>query len=280
MEPKEPVVNPRSRSSFSQMKLRIAIQKRKKDKKDKQISTQDKDPIQYHPKDQSLAKKRVVLLKAKKKHLLAKDYAEARTLAASISQKTTREQAQWLSNHLMTWQEKSPKNEEDVGSATLSPDALLSLPKLSAQLQDNILAIDPHIADTSSLKTGEPKMIIISPAAMNIVNVHKQCPNLKIQKLFAKHIKINEQIDILKTTKIAIGGCTPNRLQKLVESGALLLDKLQYIILDTSLDGKQRTMFDIPEVSHDFWMLWSRYLAEKVNSCGVKMVICAVSGPD
>ena len=62
----------------------------------------------------------------------------------------------------------------------------------------------------------------------------------KIMKLFAKHLKVEEQETMLSSTKAAIAVGTPNRLLKLAERGSLKLGRLRYIILDVQLDSKKR----------------------------------------
>lgn len=59
-------------------------------------------------------------------------------------------------------------------------------------------------------------------------------------KLFAKHLKVEEQETMLSSTKAAIAVGTPNRLLKLAERGSLKLGRLRYIILDVQLDSKKR----------------------------------------
>ncbi len=52
-----------------------------------------------------------------------------------------------------------------------------------------------------------------------------------VAKLFAKHFKVDEQVEVLKAfTPIGCG--TPNRLAKLADIGALNLDHLKLLIID------------------------------------------------
>ncbi len=59
-------------------------------------------------------------------------------------------------------------------------------------------------------------------------------------KLFAKHIKVGEQEELLKGQVVGVGAGTPARLKALADSGALRLDRLSLVVLDVSLDAKQR----------------------------------------
>ncbi|KAJ3054086.1 cms1 ribosomal small subunit [Rhizophlyctis rosea] len=122
---------------------------------------------------------------------------------------------------------------------------------------------------------GSPRVIIITSSAIRAVNLIRLVKTLgKCAKLFAKHLKVSEQVALLKTEKTPIAVGTPNRILKLLEdgegmtarhlrarehglivylfTGALDLEKLAYVILDGShRDTKERTLFTIPEIKTD-----------------------------
>lgn len=62
----------------------------------------------------------------------------------------------------------------------------------------------------------------------------------RVAKLFAKHFKLEEQQQELQSRCVNIATGTPNRMAKLAEIAALKLGRLQFLILDTALDAKQR----------------------------------------
>ncbi|XP_073440469.1 protein CMSS1 isoform X4 [Dendrobates tinctorius] len=71
----------------------------------------------------------------------------------------------------------------------------------------------------------------------------------KIMKLFAKHLKIKDQIKWLENNVIHLGVGTPERIKALIEQDGLSLQSLKYLVLDWNWrDKKQRRMVDIPEV--------------------------------
>lgn len=49
----------------------------------------------------------------------------------------------------------------------------------------------------------------------------------KIAKLFAKHFKVQDQVDLLSKQYFPVAVGTPNRLSKLVELGALSLSRVK-----------------------------------------------------
>ena len=78
----------------------------------------------------------------------------------------------------------------------------------------------------------------------------------EIAKLFARHFKLAEHIAYVKKTKMNIAVGTPGRIRGLVEAedGVLKLDKLRFLVVDANYtDGKERTIFDIPETVKDLF---------------------------
>lgn len=80
---------------------------------------------------------------------------------------------------------------------------------------------------------GCPLIVIVCASANRAVDIIKSVSKglkCKVAKLFSRHVKIQEQIDILKKHHpIAVG--TPNRLHKLIELGALSLTQTKLILI-------------------------------------------------
>ncbi|ETE66229.1 hypothetical protein L345_07998, partial [Ophiophagus hannah] len=86
----------------------------------------------------------------------------------------------------------------------------------------------------------------------------------KVMKLFAKHLKIQEQMQMLEKDVVHVGVGTPGRIKALIQQGrklqynlpsfpfsseGLKLTSLKYFILDWNhRDQKLRRLIDIPEV--------------------------------
>ncbi|XP_063812325.1 protein CMSS1 [Pseudophryne corroboree] len=82
---------------------------------------------------------------------------------------------------------------------------------------------------------------------MKLVNAFRG--ETKAIKLFAKHIKIKEQIKYLEKTIIHLGVGTPARIKALIEQDGLSLRSLKYLVWDWNWrDVKLRRMVNIPEV--------------------------------
>ncbi|KAG0147310.1 hypothetical protein CROQUDRAFT_656233 [Cronartium quercuum f. sp. fusiforme G11] len=111
---------------------------------------------------------------------------------------------------------------------------------------------------TPTTVPGSPAILVIASAALRAVDLCRQVkpllPSPKITggvaKLFARHFKLQEHITHLNSALVAIGVGTPNRISKLIESKALKLDRLRWLLLDTTwLDAKSYSLPDLPEAA-------------------------------
>ncbi|MGH0140635.1 UNVERIFIED_CONTAM: hypothetical protein FKN15_043675 [Acipenser sinensis] len=96
-------------------------------------------------------------------------------------------------------------------------------------------------------------MLIVCSSAHRVLDLIKQLTtfkgNAKVLKLFAKHIKVEEQIKLLQKGVTHMGVGTPGRIKALAEQDGLSLKALKYVVLDWNWrDQKLRRMPDIPEV--------------------------------
>lgn len=87
-------------------------------------------------------------------------------------------------------------------AARLAPPSCLSSPL-------------PPFAPPRSL--GKPQALVLIRSA-----IKDACGELKVAKLFAKHLKVEEQTAFLKSSDVTLGAGSPNRITKLVELGKRL----------------------------------------------------------
>lgn len=74
--------------------------------------------------------------------------------------------------------------------------------------------------------------------------------NVKTAKLFAKHLKLEEQIKTLQEFHaVAVG--TPNRVRKLADVGALSMASLRLLVLDMQQDKKSFHLLSLQGVAQD-----------------------------
>ncbi|NXG05393.1 CMS1 protein, partial [Sakesphorus luctuosus] len=99
-------------------------------------------------------------------------------------------------------------------------------------------------------------MLVICSSALRSLELIKSMTAFKgdcrVLKLFAKHIKIKEQMNMLEKGVFHIGVGTPGRIKVLVEQDGLCLSSTKYMILDWNWrDQKLRRMMDIPEIKKE-----------------------------
>ncbi|KAF9318503.1 hypothetical protein BG003_011147 [Podila horticola] len=124
---------------------------------------------------------------------------------------------------------------------------------------------------SKDLPKGAPVVLIVSASGVRCVDVIRSLPLFaeaaKVGKLFAKHLKVPEQVYFLENTATHICVGTPNRIDKLVADGALHLGRLELVLLDCHRDAKRRTLLDIQEIRVDlFKMLGLEGLEERIKS--------------
>jgi hypothetical protein len=111
-----------------------------------------------------------------------------------------------------------------------------------------------QLLKSPSSTPGSPYVIIVCAAAgraaevINLISSQLKC---KIGKLFAKHFKVQDQVEALRQHFPIVVG-TPNRLSKLMELGALSLTDTQLLLVDMELDLKSFSILNLPGVCQDF----------------------------
>lgn len=113
-----------------------------------------------------------------------------------------------------------------------------------------------RLTSRKGVVVGCPRVLVVTYSAIKAVDIVRSLKglNVPVTKLFARHLKVKEQVELLKgPCAVAVG--TPGRLLKLFEEGALTLQHTDLIILDSELDQKKRTMFTMPDIRKDLFAL-------------------------
>ncbi|APA07275.1 hypothetical protein SS1G_13179 [Sclerotinia sclerotiorum 1980 UF-70] len=106
---------------------------------------------------------------------------------------------------------------------------------------------------SASKKNGSPHTIIVTAAGLRAADVARavrkfQTKDVKVAKLFAKHIKLKDSIGFLKASRTGIAVGTPQRLKDLMDEGSLAVDRLERIVIDAShIDQKKRGILEMKE---------------------------------
>ncbi|KAI9140875.1 U3-containing 90S pre-ribosomal complex subunit-domain containing protein [Paraphysoderma sedebokerense] len=117
----------------------------------------------------------------------------------------------------------------------------------------------------------DPFILVLCSSAIRCMDVIRSLRTLhisaKIGKLFAKHMKIDEQVEFLKKNPVHIAVGTPNRVLKLMEKEAFSTNSLKLVLLDSTFkDSKQRTIFTLPECKQDLFNLYRHYLIRLLSN--------------
>lgn len=138
----------------------------------------------------------------------------------------------------------------------------LSSNDLTHTLSSYLKQIAPKWAKIQKQHTEKSSVVllVVCSSALRTIELIKQLTSFKGEakavKLFAKHIKIEEQVKLLQKGISHIGVGTPGRISALVEREGLSLQALRYLVLDWNWrDQKLRRMVDIPEIKQDLMKL-------------------------
>ncbi|XP_020571426.1 protein CMSS1 [Phalaenopsis equestris] len=118
-----------------------------------------------------------------------------------------------------------------------------------------------------TIEPGSPAVLIISVSALSSLELLRglkvYTKNCRPAKLFAKHMKVEEQIELLRS-RVNIASGTPSRIKKLIDMDALMLSRLAIIVLDIRRDVKGYSLLTLPQVSAEFWNLYRAHLNERI----------------
>ncbi|XP_042312760.1 protein CMSS1 isoform X2 [Sceloporus undulatus] len=120
-------------------------------------------------------------------------------------------------------------------------------------------------------------MLIICSSALRCLELIRSMTAFKgegkVMKLFAKHIKIQEQVKKLEQGVIHMGVGTPGRIRALIEQDGLSLKSLKYLILDWNWrDQKLRRLIDIPEDEACWLLKCKKSTAQESNEVSITKI--------
>lgn len=121
-------------------------------------------------------------------------------------------------------------------------------------------------------------VLIITSSAIRATELIKQLSSIRVHsgigKCFAKHFKIEEQLEFFSSNRPAIAVGTPNRLQKLFSSSHAYFnfESVKLCIIDTQRDAKERNIFEIPETCTDLLMFYRTSILPALKDNRVKLV--------
>jgi hypothetical protein len=152
--------------------------------------------------------------------------------------------------------------------AMYQPDAMPFAPSdfVCEPSEDIKAVVHEHLPDHAELlkqknaQPGFPHIVLICPAALRAADMVRQMRKLKtkVAKLFAKHFKLQDQIELLQQRWPVVVG-TPNRLAKLAENGALSFTSTKLVLIDAGKNQKGFDIFELNDVKQDLVALLNQH---------------------
>ncbi|XVF29323.1 hypothetical protein REPUB_Repub15cG0111000 [Reevesia pubescens] len=154
---------------------------------------------------------------------------------------------------------------------------------VSEELGQNVIRLEKHIKEAfgakwkeelcegklieGKIEAGNPAVLVIATSALRSIELLRGMRSLtkecRAVKLFSKHMKIDEQVTLLKD-RVNIASGTPSRIKKLIDIEALGLSRLSVILLDIHTDVKGYSLLTLPQVRDEFWDLYKNYFHQQV----------------
>jgi hypothetical protein len=122
---------------------------------------------------------------------------------------------------------------------------------------------------------GFPIVLVIcagAKRAADVINSISKDMKVKVAKLFAKHFKVQEQMDLLSRNHFPIAVGTPNRINKLIELGALKLSKLQLVLIDIAQDSKSFTTLSLTDTRNDLYNMMQLYIENELSHLKLSLI--------
>eukprot|EP00934_Nitzschia_sp_Nitz4_P004911 Nitzschia sp. Nitz4//scaffold17_size182527//129422//130394//NITZ4_001870-RA/size182527-snap-gene-0.301-mRNA-1//-1//CDS//3329539388//4901//frame0 len=96
-----------------------------------------------------------------------------------------------------------------------------------------------------------PCVIVVCLSARRAVQVLKELApfNVRVSKLFAKHLTVEEQVKQLQESACGIAVGTPHRILTLAQKGALSFQHTQCVVLDTYQNDKRFAVYTLPDTA-------------------------------
>ena len=134
-------------------------------------------------------------------------------------------------------------------------------------------------------RRGAPIVIIVSASAVRANDITKtlspvfgssRCP---VAKMFAKHLKVSDQMALLKEKDVRVMAGTPARLRKLADDSlnpvprGLILDRLRLLVIDLHRDVKGYDIFSLPELAKDLIEFVRIYLLTRLRNKDLRIML-------
>ncbi|KAI8578804.1 hypothetical protein K450DRAFT_245602 [Umbelopsis ramanniana AG] len=122
-----------------------------------------------------------------------------------------------------------------------------------------------------------PAIIIITHSAIRATDLVRGLKEFdkaaKIAKLFAKHLKVEDQARFLAESRLHFAVGTPHRVKELIELGHLKLDRLELLVVDTEKNAKRLDIFENDAVNGPLFDLFGTHITPRMKEGKTKLGI-------
>lgn len=196
--------------------------------------------------------------KSKKKKSPHKVLLEA---ARSIEEESAEQQAAFtwtalIHNHRMRTGKDGGEISGDDGSSIPKPKLeahhFKTSSKTSCTFESRLRDCVPSMKQLKTWKHKKsPMVLVVCISARRAVEILKDIKPFKVRaaKLFAKHMQVSQQEEMLNQSPFPMAVGTPHRLQVLCEQKALSLEHTKLIVLDAHKDAKNFTVCTLPDTA-------------------------------
>jgi hypothetical protein len=121
------------------------------------------------------------------------------------------------------------------------------------------------MVDRKGSKFNKPYMIVLCSSAQRCIELQKDLNSFTANNIrwfysFAKHKKLNEQVNYLNSNEINLIYATPSRLIQLLEAKCIKLNLLKALVIDYKhRDVKLKRFFDLNEIKKEFFNLYFNF---------------------
>ncbi|KAF2752331.1 hypothetical protein M011DRAFT_435889 [Sporormia fimetaria CBS 119925] len=172
-------------------------------------------------------------------------------------------------------------DEKYIPSYSIKDTSSWSEPRTKENIAAFLKSQSKDLKATPDKPTGAPHTIVVTSSGIRAADMYRALneglpkqgvKKLNVAKLFAKHIKLSEQVELLKKKKVDFGVGTPERLSALLDKKALNTANLKRVVIDVSyIDQKKRGILDMKDLHEPLVKLLLRD-EFKEESWGVKFL--------
>lgn len=248
----------------------------KKRRRGEATEESEEDAAAAAAKDAKQRRKAVAQLTGQKaNHMKAAEFKAMRERSARAAALSAAEQAEWVwANHVLA-SGAAPLEREGFGGEHMM--------EVAPGEGGVVGAVKGALVGASrDFKAPAPVVLLLSGSATAANSAAKALGRQpacgRVAKLFAKHMKLNEQrAKLAADPGVLVGAGTPHRITALLSAGAFSLERLALVVLDVQLDAKGSTTLDIAETRAHFSSLFKDHLLPRLIASRTRLCLADCS---